>query len=132
VDEAGVTVMLPEAPTVPTLGLKVTEVAPLTFHVKFDVWPLVITGGLAIKLVITGVPEAPGTRVQLHKAGNNMMDNRTANLFIQIPPRYRLVDFPAVRSRIPTTGIVAAATFHRHKIAGEKVKYLLLYGVCCC
>ena len=46
----------------PTLGLKLTEVAPLTFHVKLDVWPLVITGGLAIKLVITGVPEAPGNQ----------------------------------------------------------------------
>jgi hypothetical protein len=65
-------------------GLSVTEVAPIIFHVKFEDWPPVITAGLAIKLVITGVPEAPGASgTQLSKPGRNTSTNKTANFFIQ-------------------------------------------------
>jgi hypothetical protein len=81
--ELGATVMLPEFPTVPMFGLSVTEVAPFTFQVRIEDWPPVITGGLALKLVITGVPEGPGTPVQLNKPCINMSAMIAANFFIQ-------------------------------------------------
>jgi len=56
VASSGVTTLVPEASTVPRLGVIEIEVAPLTCHCKVAVSPSGITVGLAEKLSIKGHP----------------------------------------------------------------------------
>jgi len=54
VDEAGSIVILPEALTRPIPWSILTELAPVTFHDRFDVPPGLIADGLLLKVPITG------------------------------------------------------------------------------
>ena len=51
---AGNTSFVPDAETVPMPWSIETAVAPVTFHDRFDFWPLVIVPGLTLNDVIAG------------------------------------------------------------------------------
>lgn len=54
----GVKVRVPVAATVPTSGMILTVVAPVTDHVSVVLSPAVIDVGLAVNVVMTGMPAA--------------------------------------------------------------------------
>ena len=55
---AGDTILLPDSKTLPMLWSMEIEVAPLTFHSRVELSLTVIVLGVAVKLSITGKPEA--------------------------------------------------------------------------
>jgi len=64
---SGVTDLLPEAGTVPTLGEMVTVAAPVTCHCKTVGSPKETSGGLAEKTSMNGFPVS-GTTVKVTEA----------------------------------------------------------------